>query len=156
MNINNLQQSIQILSVTEQYEEAARQLILDGLEERFGFLDHSFNPDLRNIIQNYSQDGDVFLISLRDNKVVCTGALTKEGATAGRIQRMSVKQSHRRSGLAESMLRKLEETARQLGYKALVLETNNEWHSAIDFYKKMGYQVDWKDEERSHFLKVLL
>ncbi|MCM3609765.1 GNAT family N-acetyltransferase [Planococcus sp. MERTA32b] len=53
------------------------------------------------------------------------------------------------------MLRKLEETARQLGYNELVLETNNEWQSAIEFYKKMGYEVDWKDEERSHFLKLL-
>ncbi|XKE94660.1 GNAT family N-acetyltransferase [Metaplanococcus flavidus] len=155
MNINNLEQAMQIIPVTEQYEAAARQLILDGLEERFGFLDHSFNPDLRNIIQNYSQDGGVFLIGLEDNKVVCTGALTKESATAGRIQRMSVKKSHRRGGLAESMLRKLEETARQQGYKELVLETNNEWHSAIEFYKKMGYGVDWKDAERSHFLKLL-
>ena len=155
MNINNLQQSMQIVLITEQYEAAARQLILDGLEERFGFLDHSFNPDLRNIIRNYSRNGDVFLVGLEDNKVVCTGALTKEGATAGRIQRMSVKKSHRRGGLAESMLRKLEETARQQGYKKLVLETNNEWHSAIEFYKKMGYGVDWKDAERSHFLKLL-
>lgn len=156
MNTNNLQQSMQITPVTEQYEEAARKLILDGLEERFGFLDHSFNPDLRNIIRNYSQDGGVFLVGLQDNKVICTGALTKEGTTAGRIQRMSVKKSHRRGGLAESMLRKLEETARQLGYNELVLETNNEWHSAIEFYKKMGYGVDWKDEERSHFLKALV
>lgn len=155
MKINNLQQSMQIMPVSVQYEEAARQLILDGLEERFGFLDYSFNPDLRNIIQNYRKNGGVFLIGLQDNKVVCTGALTKEGTTAGRIQRMSVKKSHRRSGLAESMLRKLEETARQLGYEELVLETNNEWHSAIEFYKKMGYGMDWQDEERSHFLKVL-
>lgn len=153
--MKNLQQSIQITPITTQFEEAARQLILDGLEERFGFLDHSFNPDLRNIIRNYTQDGGVFLVCLENNIVLATGALTKEGSTSGRIQRMSVKKSHRRAGIAGLMLKTLEEKAREQGYKKLVLETNNEWHSAIGFYKKLGYQVDWKDEERSHFVKSL-
>lgn len=155
MTLNNLQQTIQIIPITKQFEEAARQLILDGLEERFGFLDHSFNHDLKNITQNYCQDGGVFLIGLHDNAVVCTGALTGEGITAGRIQRMSVEKSHRRTGVAQLMIQELEEKASQKGYRELVLETNNEWHSALEFYKKMGYQVDWKDEERSHFLKEL-
>lgn len=155
MTIEHIQHSIKIMPITRQFEEAARQLILDGLEERFGFLDHSFNPDLKNIIQNYSQGDDEFLIGLDGNRVVCTGALTRESATAGRIQRMSVRKSCRRMGLAEKMLQALEEKARQAGYEELVLETNNEWHSAVEFYKKMGYQVDWRDEERSHFLKRL-
>lgn len=153
MNVKDLQKSIQITPVTAQLEEAARQLILDGLEERFGFLDHSFNPDLKNIIRNYSQEGGVFLVGLQNNIVVCTGALTKEDSTSGRIQRMSVKKSHRRSGLAKLMMQALEKEASLQGYGKLVLETNNEWHSATEFYGKMGYQVDWKDEERSHFLK---
>lgn len=153
--MKNFQQAIQIMPVTKHYEEAARQLILDGLEERFGFLDHSFNPDLKKIIQNYTLEGDVFLIGLHENRVVCTGALTKEDEDTGRIQRMSVKRSCRRAGLAGLMLQALEEKARERGYKYLVLETNNEWHSAIGFYQKMGYQVDWQDEERSHFVKGL-
>ncbi|WP_052131624.1 GNAT family N-acetyltransferase [Planococcus sp. CAU13] len=153
--MKDLRQSIQIKPITEQFEEAARQLILDGLEERFGFLDHSFNPDLKDIIRNYSRGNDVFLIGLAGNEVVCTGALTRESGTAGRIQRMSVKKSHRRTGLAELMLQKLEAKARQAGYGSLMLETNNEWHSAVSFYTKMGFEVDWKDEERSHFVKKL-
>lgn len=155
MTVNNLQQTIEIMPITGQFEKAARQLILDGLEERFGFLDRSFNHDLENIIENYCQDGGVFLIGLHGNTVVCTGALTKEDATAGRIQRMSVEKSHRQTGVAQLMIQALEEKAHQKGYRKLVLETNNEWHSALEFYKKMGYQVDRKDKERSHFLKGL-
>ncbi|WP_203333486.1 GNAT family N-acetyltransferase [Planococcus beigongshangi] len=153
--MKDLRQSLHITPITAQYEEVARQLILDGLEERFGFLDHSFNPDLKDIMRNYTQGDAVFLIGLAGNEVVCTGALTRESGTAGRIQRMSVKKSHRREGLAELMLQQLEKKARQAGYRSLKLETNNEWHSAVSFYTKMGYQVDWKDEERSHFVKRL-
>lgn len=155
MKIDGLQQSIHITTVTEQYEEAARQLILDGLEERFGFLDSSLNPDLAAIIRSYSEDGGVFLVGIYNHAVVCTGALTREQAAVGRIQRMSVKKSCRRAGLAKLMIQALEERARRQGYKEIVLETNNEWHSAIEFYKSKGYQLDCQDKQQSHFLKRL-
>ena len=60
MSEKGLKQSIQITPITDQYEEEARQLILAGLKERFGFLNPSYNLDLTNIIQNYSRKGDFF------------------------------------------------------------------------------------------------
>lgn len=148
-------QKLQITSISKPFEKQARQLILNGLEERFGFLDSSFNPDLADIMQHYSQPGFIFLTGIYNNEVVCTGALTEEEPGVGRIQRMSVKKSCRRIGIAGSMLQELEARANKAGYKQVVLETNNEWHSAIEFYRKRGYRLNWKDEECSHFLKIL-
>lgn len=155
MSAKALKPSLQIIPITVQYEEEAKQLILAGLKERFGFLNSSYNLDLLNIIQNYSLGEDVFLIGLQNNIVVCTGALTIENFNTGRIQRMSVKKSYRRAGLAKLMIQALEVSAGKAGYKHVVLETNNDWHSAIEFYKNRGYQLERKDEERSHFLKQL-
>lgn len=155
MSEKDLKQSIQIINITDQHEEAARQLILAGLKERFGFLNSSYNLDLTNIIQNYSRKGDMFLVGLHNNIVVCTGALIREKSNTGRIQRMSVKKSYRRAGLAKLMIQALEVSADKAGYEHVVLETNNDWHSAIEFYKNRGYQLKRKDEERSHFFKQL-
>lgn len=151
----DLKQSIPIIPITAQHEEEARLLILAGLKERFGFLDPSYNSDLTNIIQNYSRKDDLFLVGLHNNTVVCTGALTREKSKTGRIQRMSVKKSYRRAGLAKLMIQTLETSASQVGYGRIVLETNNDWHSAIEFYKHYGYQVERKDEERSYFSKQI-
>lgn len=152
----DLKQSIHIIPITDQHEEEARQLVLAGLKERFGFLDPSYNLDLTNIIQNYSRGYDMFLVGLHNNTVVCTGALTRETSKTGRIQRMSVKKSYRRAGLAKLMIQTLETSASKAGYERIVLETNNDWHSAIEFYKNYGYQLERKDEERSYFSKQVL
>ncbi|MBD8015508.1 GNAT family N-acetyltransferase [Planococcus wigleyi] len=146
----DLKQSIHIIPITDQHEEEARLLILEGLKERFGFLDPSYNSDLTNIIQNYSQKGDLFLVGLHNNTMVCT---TRETSKTGRIQRMSVKKSYRSAGLAKLMIQTLETSASKAGYERIVLETNNDWHSAIEFYKNYGYQLERKDEERSYFSK---
>lgn len=56
LNLYNLR----IIKITKEFEDKARNLILEGLLERFGFIDHSCNPDLKSIIRTYSQNGNVF------------------------------------------------------------------------------------------------
>ncbi|WP_019416152.1 GNAT family N-acetyltransferase [Paenisporosarcina sp. TG20] len=153
--VNKIQQEVQVLKITKQFEEEARKLILKGLEERFGFIDPAYNPDLINIIKSYSQKGQVFLIGVYDNRVVCTGAVSCEEAGVGRIERMSVKKECRRLGLAKLMIQCLELSAKQEGYHKVVLETNNNWQSAIEFYNKNGYELYLDDEKCSHFYKHL-
>lgn len=143
-----------IIQLTVEYEKQAREVILEGLEERFGFIDSSFNPDLKSMLTTYSQPGALFLVGILDNDVVCTGALTSE-AHNGRIQRMSVKKAYRRLGLAGQMLKVLEQQALQFKYKQLVLETNIDWDSAILFYKQNGYEQYLNDGECVHFFKKL-
>lgn len=92
-----------IIPLTKEYEAGARDVILEGLEERFGFIDPTFNPDLKNLIESYAEPANLFLIGLGGEEVVATGALTKDG-TEARIQRMSVKKEFRRHGLAKLML----------------------------------------------------
>ena len=83
--------NLTIIKITGEYEEMARNLVLEGLLERFGFIDHSYNPDLKDILKTYGTDGNLFLIGFIGEELICTGALTKEKEDTGRIQRMSVK-----------------------------------------------------------------
>lgn len=151
----NLRNDIRIMLVTKEFENAAKTLVLEGLEERFGVLDTSYNEDLNNIITTYIDNGNVFLIGLHNNGVVCTGALTLEDKRTGRIERMSVKKAYRRCGIAKLMLNRLENAAREKEYTELRLETNSEWTSAIQFYINNGFQQDYKDDRRTHFTKTL-
>lgn len=38
---------IELTELSPLYEEAARELILEGFKDRFGFIDPAFNPDLK-------------------------------------------------------------------------------------------------------------
>ena len=146
---------LQILPIDKKFEEEAKLLILDGLLERFGFVDHSLNPDLDNITKNYIKEGSTFLVALLDKELVATGALTKEGEQVGRVERMSVKRKYRRQGVGKSMLLAIESHAKSLSYRKLVLETNNDWDSAIKFYSINGYRSDLKDGQYTHFKKYI-
>jgi len=118
-------------------QSAARQLILAGLEEHWGVLDPTKNPDLEDISTRYA-DG-VFLAGWLDGELVATGALVQEGGEAARIVRMSVAKRLRRQGIGRQMLARLVECARQAGYRRVVLETTAGWEDAMGFYQSLGF-----------------
>ncbi|ANU11049.1 putative N-acetyltransferase [Planococcus antarcticus DSM 14505] len=156
MNLINVSEEMQIYQITQPFEEEARDVILKGLEERFGFIDSRYNPDLKSIIESFSRQGAVFLIGIYVGQVICTGAVSFEASGVGRIERMSVLKEHRRSGVAKRMINSLEAWSKENGYQQLVLETNNGWQSAIDLYKNRGYNLFLNDGECSYFIKELV
>lgn len=151
--IDNKKISIEL--ITHNQVEEAKHLVLEGLKERFGFLDNSFNPDLKDIMGNYIDKGNVFLIGKLDEVIVSTGALTIESQTVCRIERMSVKKEYRGKGIARMMLSELENEAQEKGVTKLILETNNDWCSAIGLYLSQGFTLYLKDERSSHFEKSI-
>jgi len=55
------------------------------------------------------------------------------------IKRMFVKHEYRGNGIAKLLLKKLEETAIQMGYIKIWLETGDRQPEAIQLYEKSGY-----------------
>ncbi|WP_430788023.1 GNAT family N-acetyltransferase [Virgibacillus flavescens] len=146
---------LKVRPFTIEYQEEAKKLVLEGMKERFGFIDHTLNPDLNDILNHYLSNGNSFFIGFINKELVCTGALTSEGSSIVRIERMSVKRSFRRCGIAQSMLEYLERQVKQEDYRTIVLETNQEWKSAINFYEKNGFNFDFQDKEQLHFIKKI-
>lgn len=133
-------------------QPAARALILAGLEEHWGALDLSLNPDLNDIATSYS-DG-VFLVARLarlNGQLVGTGALIPEPEGVGRIARMSVAKSHRRLGIGARILHELLGEARRRGYTKVVLETTETWGDAINFYLRNGFGVVARRDGDMHF-----
>jgi ribosomal protein S18 acetylase RimI-like enzyme len=122
-----------------QDQKEVKDLILDGLMERWGSLDPSRNHDLDDITTSYS--GALFLVTRLDGRLVGTGALLPYAQEVGEIVRMSVEKACRRRGIGRLILRRLLEHAQQSGYRQVILETTATWQEAINFYLDNGFQV---------------
>ena len=130
--------NIQVRSFRPADQEAARRLILAGMEERWGWLDETKNRDLDDIGATYA--GGCFLVALVGGEVQATGALIREAEGVGRIVRMSVARAWRRRGVGTLLLNSLLARARAAGYRRVVLETEPDWTDAVAFYKARGFR----------------
>ncbi len=86
------------------------------------------------------QAGAAFVVARLDEAPAGCGALRPfETADSVEIKRMFVREAYRRQGISRQILTFLEETARQLGYQKIVLETGTKQPEAIQLYQQSGY-----------------
>ncbi len=137
-------------------QSAACRLVLEGLGERWGWIDETRNPDLDDIAAHYVTPGHYFVVVERDGELIGTGALVAEEAeradrqATGRIVRMSVAPEHRGQGLGRALVEHLLEEARRCGYRRVLVETTKEWHDAIRLYERCGFVEYARDDEDVH------
>lgn len=133
-------------------QEAAKQLVLTGLGEHWGWIDHSLNPDLNDIAASYAKG--IFLVAYLDDRLVATGALTPEvtpeGIAALRVERMSVAAALRKQGIGRRLLDALVAYAREQGCSLFVLETTSTWTDAVSFYLHYGFEVVEERDGETH------
>jgi GNAT superfamily N-acetyltransferase len=84
-----------------------------------------------------------FLVGFDDGSgaPVCCGGVKGLGDGAAEIKRMYVVPATRRRGLARLLLRALEETARDLGYAVVRLDTGPLQPHAQALYESAGYRA---------------
>ena len=136
-------------------QAAARQLILTGLGEHFGFIDETLNPDLEDIHTAYSLRGDCFVVAVIAEEVVGTGALIVEEPGIGRLVRMSTSAHHRRRGIGRALVAHLIEAGRTRGLRRLVIETNDDWNDAIGLYLATGFTEIARGDGSVHLARDL-
>ena len=155
MSNENILNNLQILPINMNLENGARKLIYEGLSERFGVIDTSLNPDLKNIVEYYIKKDDIFIVGLYKDNLICTGALIKENDKTGRIVRMYVKKDYRRMGIAKHIVKILEKYGKQKKFTKIVLETTDDWKSAIKLYENCGYQKFDHSDGNIHLKKLI-
>ncbi len=136
-------------------QAAARQLILIGLGEHFGWIDETRNPDVDDIAANYIERGDTFLIAEMDGALVGTGALITENTDTGRIVRMSVSRIYRRKGIGRALVSHLLDLAKSKKFAQVLVSTNQEWEDAISLYRHCGFKEYQRDESGVHLVLEL-
>ena len=134
---------IRIVPFDPSFQDAFRQLVLDGMAERWGMVDASLNRDLDEIETSY--DGASILVALDGALVVGTGIL-KLRMPEGEIVRMAVQRDYRRRGIATRLLSELIHRASERGINRIVVETNANWSEARNLYEKAGFKFTHSEQ----------
>jgi putative acetyltransferase len=99
-------------------------------EQRFG---PNFNAD------QISGGRGTFLVARLDGRAVGCGAIRLLDDTTAEVKRMYVEPEARGRRVGRAVLDALEDRARELGLRRLVLETGIHQHAAIALYTHTGY-----------------
>jgi len=145
----NRTDEVTILPFKPEYQAEAKTLILAGLEDHWGTLDLSMNPDLNDIATTYVNAH--FLVAMQNGKIIGTGALIPHSDGTSEIVRMSVDKALRRQGIGRRILHMLCRHAKSRSYKQIILETTETWHEVVEFYKGFGFQITHYQDGNVYF-----
>ncbi len=136
-------------------QEQARWLILEGLGERFGYIDETLNPDLDDILHNYIMPGHIFVVACIGRELVGTGALLSHGKGISELVRISTRKGYRRRGIGQAITTYLMNVARQRGDRRIIVKTNASWYDAIHLYERLGF-IEYERTAQVVGLELLL
>lgn len=131
-----------------------RLLILEGLGERWGYIDATCNPDLDDITATYVRCGHHVIVAEDENGIIGTGTLVVDNRQA-RMVRVSVQRSARERGIGSAIVRSLVQMARERGAHRIEVETNIDWRSAIRLYMKNDF-IEYNRDDESVYLALEL
>lgn len=81
------------------------------------------------------------LVGYENSIAVACGAIKSFNENSMEVKRMFVLPSHRNKGYASTILKGLEQWAKELGFHTCVLETGKNQPEAIQLYQKNGYHI---------------
>jgi ribosomal protein S18 acetylase RimI-like enzyme len=96
--------------------------------------------DLESIRASYLDDGGEFLVGRSDGRLVAIGALRHVTDAVAEIKRMRVHPAFQRRGFGRVVLDRLEDRARELGFRKLRLDTAVMQTAAQRLYESAGYR----------------
>lgn len=130
-------------------QREAKEIILAGLEEHWGWRDAAKNPDLEDIAASYA--GTVFVVAGEGERLVGTGALVPREGGVAEIVRMSVAAGARRRGIGSAILGELLARAAHAGVRRIVLETTSSWTEVVAFYLGHGFRITHDRDGDTYF-----
>ncbi|PXY39854.1 N-acetyltransferase [Flavobacterium cheongpyeongense] len=110
-------------------------------EELSADLFKRFGSDGKNSFTDWQNNNPKFLfvVASLNNEIVGCGAFRAINENTAEIKRMYAKFPRRKIG--QTILSYLEEKAKDIGFRNLVLETRLKNNEAVQFYQKQGYKV---------------
>ena len=131
------------------------------LEEIIQVIIRSYRETFQTAFQNIS-DADLdfpreeivdvfnkmdFYVYMKNKKIIGTSALGKISKDQGLVRAVYILPEYQRQGIGQCLMNNIENVAKAQGLKSLLLYTPEEAYWAINFYKKLGYQITKKEKE---------
>ena len=104
--------------------------LVGGEENRAEYIPYNQLDDIHNVIVAYDDDIPVGSVSFKKYDDECA-----------EVKRVFVKEEYRNKGIANELMELLENTAREQGYRYLILESGEPLVAAMALYRKIGYKV---------------
>lgn len=82
-----------------------------------------------------------FYVYKSEGRIVGVAALHIEGEKTGRIRWVYILPEHQRRGIGTALISHLERKGREMGLRRLRLKTIGKAYRAVNFYKKLGYNL---------------
>ncbi|HAV77349.1 MAG TPA: GNAT family N-acetyltransferase [Anaerolineae bacterium] len=96
--------------------------------------------EMDDVRKNYFDNGGTFLVTVKDNVIIGTGAIRYLEAGVCELKRMWLLTEYHGQGLGYRMMQKLFSVAREKGYEFMRLETDRVvQYQAVHFYMRQGF-----------------
>lgn len=97
--------------------------------------------DLEDVQAHYFARRGIFLVALDAGRVIGSGAIRPIDENVCELKRMWLLEKYHGQGIGYRIIQQLLEFARETGYESIQLETGLQQERAINFYKRVGFQV---------------
>jgi putative acetyltransferase len=101
------------------------------------------DPTTDELSSLFKTPGSIYWVATEDEEIIggC-GVFPTKGLPAGyaELVKLYLTEKSRGKGLGKALMEKAMESAREMGYTHLYLETFQELASAVSMYKKLGYE----------------
>ena len=125
---------------SEPFDSPDAQRLVEALDAGLAGLYQPSQMFGRNLQGEQTEAGrGAFLVARVDGRAVGCGAIRLLAGGDAEVKRMYVEPATRRRGIGRTVLERLEETARHLGARRLVLETGIHQLEAIELYRQHGF-----------------
>jgi GNAT superfamily N-acetyltransferase len=105
------------------------------IRKRFGF-----DVSRQAAVEDMDPPGGRFVVAYEDDEPVASGGIRSWEPGVCEIKRMFVAPKVRRHGYGRALLEALEKTAREAGFRRIVLDTLDSHTEAMQLYDTCGYQ----------------
>lgn len=132
-------QQVEIIDYSPEFQETFKQLNCEWIEQYFT-LEDSDHQSLNHPDQKILQPGGHIYLARYKDEIVGTCALIKLNSDTYELVKMAVTERARGKGIGWLLGQAAIAKARELGAKALWLESNTVLEPAITLYQKLGFQ----------------
>jgi len=130
---------IEIGKIQDKDIKKAKEFCL-GIFKEMGW-DKGFVYGFDNLKDFFSGKREVFFVARFKERIVACGGLKELSQNEGLLKRFYVAKEFRGKGLAEKMIKKIKEFAKEKRYKTIVLDIFKNNERAKKFFQKQGFRV---------------